>query len=83
MNEQKSEEVRLAVIESDIKYIKEKIDSLNYKDSFEKQGERIGALEQSQAILINKVKVIAWFLTAIGTTSVAAVVGAIFNLILK
>lgn len=51
MEEDKPIEVRMALIENDISYIKSKVDALDFRSSFEKQGERIGATEKSSQSL--------------------------------
>lgn len=88
MGEEKTTETRLAVIETDIRYIKgqmdqlsNKIDSIDFSKSFEKQGERLGLAEQDIAILKSKVKAILWGVSIMGSTAIAALTTAIIKLL--
>lgn len=88
MGEEKTNETRLAVIETDIRYIKgqmdqlsNKIDNLDFSKSFEKQGERIGKVEQELAIISSKVKAIIWGVSIIGSTAIAALTTALIKLL--
>lgn len=86
--ENKNPETRLAVIETNIAYIKQQMDQLSYKldnidfsKSFEKQGERVGKVEQELAVLESKVKALLWGVAVIGTTALAALTTAIIKLL--
>ena len=86
--ENKSPETRLAVIETNIAYIKQQMDQLSYKldnidfsKSFEKQGERVGKIEQNMAVLESKVKALLWGVAVIGSTAIAALTTAIIKLL--
>lgn len=86
--ENKNPETRLAVIETNIAYIKQQMDQLSYKldnidfsKSFEKQGERVGKVEQDMAVLESKVKALLWGVAVIGTTALAALTTAIIKLL--
>lgn len=86
--ENKNPETRLAVIETNIAYIKQQMDQLSYKldnidfsKSFEKQGERVGKIEQDMAVLESKVKALLWGVAVIGTTALAALTTAIIKLL--
>lgn len=86
--ENKNPETRLAVIETNIAYIKHQMDQLSYKldnidfsKSFEKQGERVGKIEQELAVLESKVKALLWGVAVIGSTAIAALTTAIIKLL--
>ena len=86
--ETKNPETRLAVIETNIAYIKQQMDQLSYKldnidfsKSFEKQGERVGKIEQNMAVLESKVKALLWGVAVIGSTAIAALTTAIIKLL--
>ena len=86
--ENKNPETRLAVIETNIAYIKQQMDQLSYKldnidfsRSFEKQGERVGKIEQNMAVLESKVKALLWGVAVIGSTAIAALTTAIIKLL--
>ena len=86
--ENKNPETRLAVIETNIAYIKQQMDQLSYKldnidfsKSFEKQGERVGKIEQNMAVLESKVKALLWGVAVIGSTAIAALTTAIIKLL--
>lgn len=86
--ENKNPETRLAVIETNIAYIKQQMDQLSYKldnidfsKSFEKQGERVGKIEQELAVLESKVKALLWGVAVIGSTAIAALTTAIIKLL--
>lgn len=86
--ENKNPETRLAVIETNIAYIKQQMDQLSYKldnidfsKAFEKQGERVGKVEQDMAVLESKVKALLWGVAVIGTTALAALTTAIIKLL--
>ena len=86
--ENKNPETRLAVIETNIAYIKQQMDQLSYKldnidfsKSFEKQGERVGKIEQELAVLESKVKALLWGVAVSGSTAIAALTTAIIKLL--
>lgn len=86
--ETKNPETRLAVIETNIAYIKQqmdqlsdKLDNIDFSKSFEKQGERVGKTEQKLAVLESKVKGLLWGVGVIGTTALAALTTAIIKLL--
>ena len=86
--ENKNPETRLAVIETNIAYIKQQMDQLSYKldnidfsKSFEKQGERVGKIEQEMAVLESKVKALLWGVAVIGSTALVALTTAIIKLL--
>ena len=86
--ENKNPETRLAVIETNIAYIKQQMDQLTYKldnidfsKSFEKQGERVGKIEQDMAVLESKVKALLWGVAVIGSTALVALTTAIIKLL--
>lgn len=86
--ENKNPETRLAVIETNIAYIKRQMDQLSYKldnidfsKSFEKQGERVGKIEQELAVLESKIKALLWGVAVIGSTAIAALTTAIIKLL--
>lgn len=81
--EEKSTETRLAVIETDIKYIKGKVDGMDFTAGFEKQGARIGSVEQELAVLKAKLSILTGVLVIVGTTAVAALTTAVLRLIMK
>ena len=90
MGEEISTETRLAVIETDIKYIKEsvremtdKINSLDISKPIEKQSERISAFETDLAIVKSKIKMTLWVLGIVGSTAIAALTTAILKGVIK
>jgi hypothetical protein len=90
MGEEISTETRLAVIETDIKYIKEsvremtdKINSLDISKPIEKQSERINAFETDLAIVKSKIKIMLWVLGIVGSTAIAALTTAILKGVIK
>lgn len=85
-DENKSNETRLAVIETDIRYIKEslkdmadKINGLDASRPIEKQNERISAFETEIAVLKSKIKLILWVLGIVGSTAIAALTTALLK----
>lgn len=74
-------EVRIALIENDISYIKSKLDTLDFRASFEKQGERIGAAEKELAVIKAKLATLTWCLGIIGSTSIASLTAAILRFV--
>jgi hypothetical protein len=76
----KSNETRLAVIETDIRYIKESLKDMANKINGldapapieEKQNERISAFETEIAVLKSKITLILWVLGIVGSTAIAA-----------
>ena len=90
MGEEISTETRLAVIETDIKYIKEsvremtdKINSLDTSKPIEKQSERLNAFETDLAIVKSKIKIMLWVLGIVGSTAIAALTTAILKGVIK
>lgn len=86
MGEDKSNETRLAVIETDIRYIKEslkdmadKINGLDASRPIEKQNERISTFETEIAVLKSKIKLILWVLGIVGSTAIAALTTALLK----
>lgn len=86
MGEDKSNETRLAVIETDIRYIKEslkdmadKINGLDASRPIEKQNERINTFETEIAVLKSKIKLILWVLGIVGSTAIAALTTALLK----
>ena len=86
MGEDKSNETRLAVIETDIRYIKEslkdmadKINGLDVSRPIEKQNERINTFETEIAVLKSKIKLILWVLGIVGSTAIAALTTALLK----
>lgn len=84
--ENKSNETRLAVIETDIRYIKEslkdmadKINGLDASRSIERQNERISTFETEIAVLKSKIKLILWVLGIVGSTAIAALTTALLK----
>ena len=87
-------ETDIACLKKDVEYIKEslnerfdslseRLDNMNYKESFEKQGERIGNLEKKTSSLETVVKGHNAILGIIGTAAVGGLITAILNIILK
>lgn len=83
-------ETKLAVIETNIEYIKnaiaeltDKISKIDFDKENSKQNDRISHLEKELAILHSKIKSLTWVLGIVGSTAIAALTTAILRLILK